>query len=142
MGPTDDVDHTARDDGPLAANDVGDIASNECTEEGSAGEDGNDERLMRRLQLGGVWAFNTLVELSQAEDTVDVSRIVTEEDTAERCEGADEVRLPGHGSLDARDIAGGCEGSAAGHGGECAIDVVELKTIEVRLMCTLSRRGR
>jgi len=44
-----------------------------------------------------------------AEDTVDVTGIVTEEDTTEGGEGAEEVGLPGDGGLDVLDILRGVE---------------------------------
>ena len=40
---TQRVDDTAHDDGPLAADPVGDITSDEGAEEGTAGQDGDDE---------------------------------------------------------------------------------------------------
>ena len=83
---------------------------------------------MGRRQRSGCWALDALVKGLQTEDTVDVSRVIAEEDPTEGREGADEVRLPGHGSLDAIDIAGGSDGSsAARHGYECAIGSVELR---------------
>ncbi len=48
-----------------------------------------------------------------ADDTVDVSRIISEEDTAERRKGTEKVGLPCHWSLNAINIA--CSVNAAGH---------------------------
>ena len=76
------------------------------------------------------WDLRRAGRSGKAEDTVDVSRVITEEDTTERGEGADEVRLPGHGSLDAIDIAGGRErSSAARHGCRWMTGSVELKMV-------------
>lgn len=45
-----------------------------------------------------------------AVDTIDVSRIVAEEDTPEGGKGTQQVGLPGNWGLDALDIVGGAEG--------------------------------
>ena len=61
---------------------------------------------LRSCDLGGDVGL-TLDESDEdagAGDTVDVTGIVTEEDTTERGEGAHEVGLPGDGSLDALNI--------------------------------------
>lgn len=48
-------------------------------------------------------------------DTVDVPGVITEEDTTERGERAEQVGLPRHWSFDAANIAGGSERCAGGH---------------------------
>ena len=116
---TDDVDCAACDDSPFATNDVRDVASSNSAKEGTTREDRHDEGLVRGRESGRSWAFDAFVELSKAIDTVDVSRIIAKENTAKRRERAKEVRLPGHGSLNAIDIASGSEGSAAGHDCGC-----------------------
>ena len=47
----------------------------------------------------------------RAGDTVDVSGVVAEKDTAEGGEGAEQVGLPGDGSLDHLDVLGGGHGT-------------------------------
>jgi hypothetical protein len=112
---TNDVDNATSDDGPLATNDVGGVTSDESTEESTGREDGGDERQVAALEGGSGCASGKLSgnvgltldegdEDAGASDTVDVTGIVTEEDTTERGEGAHEVGLPGDGSLDALDI--------------------------------------
>lgn len=53
--------------------------------------------------------MDDLNEDGRASHTVDVTRVITEEETSERGKGADEVGLPGDGSLDAIDVGGGGE---------------------------------
>ena len=53
--------------------------------------------------------LDVLDEDGVSQDTVDVSRVITEEDTAEGGKGADHVGLEGYGSLDTVDIVGGLE---------------------------------
>ena len=110
-GNTNDVDEAADDDGPFAADDVGDVASNDCAEEGTAGQDRGDQRLVGRGERCRSGALDDGNELGEAIDTVDVSRVIAEEDTSEGSEGADQVGFPGHWSLDAIDIGGGGEGT-------------------------------
>lgn len=114
MSLTNDVDNATSDDGPLATNDVGGVTSDESTEESTSREDRSDERqvaaLERGSQAGGLLGEDVGFTLDEgdedagASDTVDVTGIVTEEDTTERGECAHEVGLPGDGSLDALDI--------------------------------------
>ena len=111
---TNDVDNATSNDGPLATNDVGSVTGDEGTEEGTGREDGGDERQVATREgrvaascdLGGDvgLALDESDEDTRASDTVDVTGIVTEEDTTERGEGAHEVGLPGDGSLDALNI--------------------------------------
>ena len=108
---TEDVDEATKNDGPLPPKNVSDIARNYGAEEGSAREDGDDQGLVRRREGVLVGAFDNFDELGAAIDTVDVTGVVTEEDTTEGGEGTDEVGFPGHWSLDAIDIVGGREGT-------------------------------
>jgi hypothetical protein len=43
---TDDVDNAASNDGPFAPDDIGHIARDERSEKGTAGQDGDDQRLV------------------------------------------------------------------------------------------------
>lgn len=111
---TNHVDYAARDDRPFATDDIGKIAGDDSAEEGTAGEDGHDERLVwtaeSRSIVAGVGVgkrgvgLNGVNEVVVAINTVDVSRVVAEEDTSERRKGAHQVRLPSHGSFNAIDI--------------------------------------
>lgn len=126
---TDAVDEAAEDDGPLATHAVGKITSDQGTEEGTARENRDDERLVALRKSIGTAALDLLDEVLGAVDTVDVTGIVTEEDTSERGKGAHHVGLPGDGSLDLLDIVGSLEGDRAvslvgvmifnAHGGCC-----------------------
>lgn len=103
---TDHVDEAADDDGPLSADPVGDVTSNQGTEEGTARQDGGDEGGMGVGELGSGSALNGLVEDGGAVDTVDVTGVVAEEDATKGGKGAHEVGLPCDGSLDVLDILG------------------------------------
>lgn len=85
---TNHVQNAAGDDSPLAADHVGDIAGDDGTEEGTGGEDGDDERQMRAGESSCVSTLDGLVEDGIGGDTVDVTRVIAEEDTAERGKGA------------------------------------------------------
>lgn len=50
-----------------------------------------------------------------ANDTVNVTRIISEEDTTKRCKSTDQVGLPGYGSLNSVDIASRSEDSTTSH---------------------------
>jgi len=120
---TNDVDNATSDDGPLATNDVGGVTSDESTEESTSREDRSDKRQVAALegssQTGGLLGEDVGLTLDEgdedtgASDTVDVTGIVTEEDTTEGGECAHEVGLPGDGGLDALDIVG-CGETASG----------------------------
>lgn len=86
---------------------VGEIAGNEGTEEGSAGENRDDERGVRGRDLLGAGELDGILEDLGAQDSVDVAGVVTEEDATERGKGADHVGLPGDGGLDAVDVLRG-----------------------------------
>lgn len=108
---TNGVDHTAIDDGPFAANQIGDIAGNQRTEEGAGRQDGDNQGLVRRRQGSRVGPLDHLHEQLGAIHTIDVTRIIPEKDTAETGKGAQEVGLPGNGRLDAVDICCRVEGA-------------------------------
>lgn len=116
---TDHVDEAAEDDSVLATNPVGDITSNESAEEGTAGENGDDERLVGFVHGSGrVVALDLADEGSVTNDTVDVSGVISEEDTSKGGEGADHVGLPGDGGLDLGDVLG--DGQADRFAGDTA----------------------
>lgn len=100
----DDVDDATDDDCIATANEVGAVTSNECAKERAGGQDGDDERLVWTAECSGFGAFDDMDEDCRASNTVDVTRIVTEEDTAKGREGANQVGLPGDRGLDAVDI--------------------------------------
>jgi hypothetical protein len=126
MSLTNDVDNATSDDSPLATDDIGGVTSDESTEESTSREDRSDERQVAALeggsQAGGLLGEDVGLTLDEgdedagASDTVDVTGIVTEEDTTERGECAHEVGLPGDGSLNALDIVSSGE-TPSGRGG-------------------------
>lgn len=128
---TDHVDDTAHDDGPLSADPVGNITGNQGTEEGTAGQDRGNQGGVAVGELGGEGALDGLVEDGRAVDTVDVTGVITEEDTTKGGKGTDHVRLPGDGSLDVLNVLGsvdahgllaalrGVDFGRVGHGVEC-----------------------
>lgn len=109
---TDHVDTAAKNNSPLATHVVGKITSNESAKEGTAGQNRDDER-------GVAFGKRILTRIDHVDedlgavDTVDVTRIVTEEDATERGESAEKVGLPGDGSLDVLDIVSRVEGDGA-----------------------------
>jgi hypothetical protein len=84
---TNDVDDASRDDGPFAAENVGNITSSQSTEEGTSGEDRDNERSVATADgakasrsvetLGADRALDLLDEKRGVENTVDVTRIIT-----------------------------------------------------------------
>ena len=86
---SDQIDDTSCNDGPLAADDIGSVTSNDGTEESTSGKDRDDERGVRTGDGGGANAFNVLNEVRRVQDTVDVTGIITEENTTERRESAE-----------------------------------------------------
>lgn len=80
---TDHVDTATHDDSPFAANDLGAIATDESAEEGTSREDRDDERSVGSADSSGIVTNNSSDEEGRRETTVDVTRIVTEEDTTE-----------------------------------------------------------
>lgn len=156
---TSKVDHATSNNRPLATNVLGDVASNESSEEGTGREDGHDERLVLVGESIGGGALDGVDEGGGALDTVDVARVVTEEETSHRGEGAHHVGLPGDRSLDALDVGGGVQTSRR-DGGRVVIHLVGDGTLLERhgdgcwrgagwqggfcrlfCLCGLSRRG-
>jgi len=130
---TDNVDGAAKNDGPLATNDVGGVTSDESTEESTSGKNRSDEGQVATPEGNSLVVcekvLNVCLTLDESDedagtsDTVDVTGVVTEEDTTERGEGAHEVGLPGDGSLDALDIVG-CSETPSGRSDRGGGDVV------------------
>jgi hypothetical protein len=132
---TDDVDHAATNDGPLATDHVRDVTSNDSTNEGTGGQDRGNQRGVaggEGITLHEWASIDFRDEERRVEDTVDVTGVVTEEDTSERGKGAKEVGLPCDRRLDAVDIGGSDEatshdsgvwwGLAKGGGGDSSVD--------------------
>lgn len=70
-------------------------------------------------ERGGIGTFNDVDEDCGASNTVNVTGIVTEEDTAKGREGTNQVGLPGDRCLDIVDIVRGSQRSAR-HDGQGA----------------------
>lgn len=87
---SDHVDDAARDDGHATTEAVGEVTGDEGTEEGAGGQDGDDEGCGRGTDFGGVGAFDGADEDLGGEDTVDVSGVISEENTSERGENTTE----------------------------------------------------
>lgn len=103
---TDHVDEAAKNNSPLASHPVGNVTSNESTEESTAGKDRDDEGGIRFANGGGTLALDGLDEVDGTQDTVDVTGVVSEEDTSKGGKGADQVGLPCDGGLNLVDIVG------------------------------------
>lgn len=82
------VDHTARDDSRTTTDAVGNVTGEESAEESAGGQDGDDERSVRRGDGLGPGAFDSVDENLTPENAVNVARVVAEEDTSESGEGA------------------------------------------------------
>lgn len=107
LGDTaDHVDEATENDSPLAANEVRKVTSNDGAEEGTERQDRDDERGVGAADLLSVGALDDVDEGLETHGVVDVARVIAEEDATERSESADQVGLPGDGSLDALDVAG------------------------------------
>ena len=66
---------------------------------------------MRRAQLLLVRALNSVNKVRIGSNTVDVTRIVAEEDTTKGGKGTHDVGLPGDGSLDVLNVRSGMKSS-------------------------------
>jgi len=64
--------------------------------------------------LGADGSLDLLDEKRRVEHTVNITGIVTEEDTTEGCEGTKEVGLPGNGALSHVDISGSLDALGVG----------------------------
>lgn len=106
---TKHVDKAASDDGPLSANSIGDISGDNSAQEGTQGQNRNDERGPALRDLFGTLELDRILEDLRTQDTIDVSRVVAEEDTAKGSKSADHIRLPRDWGLDPVDVVGGLE---------------------------------
>ena len=106
---TNDVDTAASDDSGASTNSVGQITGDDGTEESTGRQNGDDKGVVGPGECLLAWAFDGLDEDLGAGDTVDVSRVVAEEDAAKGGEGAEQVGLPGDRGLDALDVGCGAE---------------------------------
>ena len=110
---SDYVDDAASDNRRATTNYISTVTSNDCTEESASGQDGDDERVVSTCKQFGRGTFDDVDEDCRTSDTVDVSRVITEEDATERGEGAYQVGLPGDRRLDMVEIMGDSEGAGA-----------------------------
>jgi hypothetical protein len=123
---TNHVDQAAHDDSPFTSNAVRDITSDDGTEESTGRENRDDERGVGRTdsiwdRAIGVETLDVLNEERGWQDTVDVTGVVTKEDTTKGGKGANEVGLEGDGRLNAVDVLGWAND---GHdGGYCFVFV-------------------
>lgn len=81
---TDNIDTAASNDGVLAADDIGDVASNDGAEEGTSRQDGGNQREMGAGELIIRWqnawwsrALDDFDERLGGSNTVDVTRVIT-----------------------------------------------------------------
>jgi len=89
---TNHVNGATDDNSPLATNDVGDITSNKSTEEGTSGQDRDNERGVTGADgtarggdtLTANGALNLLNEERGVENTVDVTGVVSRETRSTR----------------------------------------------------------
>lgn len=116
-GITENVDEATDDNSPFTTDSVGDITGDESAKEGTSGENRSDQRKPLALEGGSAAAFDEIDEDFGSGHTVDVTRVVTEENTTERGESANEVGLEGDRRLDAIHIAGGSETRTRHDGG-------------------------
>lgn len=129
---TDGEDGATKNNGKTTTDEISEITGDDGTEESTSGQDGGDERLLRRGNAEGIFAvcddlgvemvnageldvrvFSASVLLDEevhVEDTSHPAGIITEEDTTEGCESNNQVGTDGDRSLNAVDIG------RAGHG--------------------------
>lgn len=120
---TDNVDETTNDDGPLAANELGNVTGDEGAEEGTGRENGDNQGLVGLAEGRGGGTVDGADEGAGTRDTVDVTRVVAEEETTDRGKGAHQVGLPGDGGLDVVDVVGGLQ-TSSGVGGRVVFHIV------------------
>ena len=113
---TDSVDNTTVDDSPLAADEVCDITTSDGANECTKRQDRDNEGGVRGRDGVGAGALDILNEDCVSEHTIDITGVVTEEDTTEGGKGADHVGLEGDGSFNAVDIGGGLENDGPSRG--------------------------
>lgn len=107
---TKSVDNTAQNDGPFSTNEVGKVTGNQGAKEGSARQDRDDQRSVGFRDSCLADTLDSLDEDLGAQDTVDVTGVITKEDTTERSESTEKIGLPGNGSLDMLNVRGRVEG--------------------------------
>lgn len=147
---TDEEDTAAQDDGGSATNPVSEVTSDQSTEEGTGRENGGDEGLLPvgkgvGGELGGIGgdrsALHEVDEGLHAQDTGDVSGVITKVDTTKGGKGTHQVGLEGDGSFDTLHISGSVQSgncTARHDEGVCRIDccsgggIKKTKLIELR----------
>jgi len=97
---SDEVDGTTGDDGGPSSDHVGGVTGDDGTKEGTGRQDRDDERGLGSTDLFGADTLDSIDEDSGRQDSVDVTRVITEEDTSKRGKGAHEVGLQGDRRLD------------------------------------------
>lgn len=121
---TNDEDEAASDDSSTATEPISEVTSDQSTKEGSSGENRDDEGLSGRgnHESGGTrfahrQVFEGRDEVVHTDDTRDVTRVITEEDTTKGSESTHQVSLEGDGGLDASsvDAAPADRASTTGH---------------------------
>ena len=132
----DEENYAASNDGGTATDPVREISSDDGSEKGTAGEDGDEQRLLGRADdedvrgiVGGrgvgirtfwtavgVWKAGVLVDhVRHGQDAIDPARVIAEEDATEGSKGAHEVCLYRHGRFDARRVGGGDDACSTRH---------------------------
>lgn len=106
---TEEVDTATGDNSPFATNSLSDISGNEGAEESTSRKDRDDQGVVGAGEALGALAGDHVDEDPGAGDTIDITGIITKEDTSKGSKGADEICLPCHGSLDGIDIVSGLE---------------------------------
>ena len=115
-------DTATGDDGHAASDKVGAVASDDGTEESTAGENGSRQGLVARRQMesgdggcvAGVRVLQAGVlanEVRHGQNTTHPAGIITKEDAAKGRKGADEIGPKGDGGFDPRGV-----GRASDHG--------------------------
>src|SRR5262249_50386257 len=103
-----------------ATNEIGQVTCSDGADESTERQEGDDHGLLPgwkreailtalAVRLAGV----LVDDIVHGQDAVDVSRVVTEQDAAERGEDAHQVRLPCDWGLDTIEIGRGREGDTA-----------------------------
>lgn len=108
------VEHdTANDDYGTTTEEVGQVTGHDGTEESTGRQDRGDQGLLPGgkgefsrafFEVGLPQIGELLDEVLHAHNTVDITRVITEEDTTERGKGAHEIGLEGDGGLDPFDV--------------------------------------
>jgi hypothetical protein len=112
---TSHVDNASPNDDDPSSELVSQVTSNERTKESTSREDRGNQRVVRGRQSSGVRSLNEVLEDSRSSDTIDVTGIVSEEDTSKGCEGAKKVRLNSNRGLDPVKVGGTSDDSTTRH---------------------------